>query len=63
MSEDINQRRRHFLGAAATAIAAAKLGIIGSAYPQPIKADPVDVKRVVPETNSSFDPIAQGVKR
>jgi pimeloyl-ACP methyl ester carboxylesterase len=59
MSEGINQGRRRFLGAAAMAIAAAKLGMIGSADAQSIEAERAIVPPIKPETNTSFDPLKQ----
>jgi nitrous oxide reductase len=38
-SHDIDHRRRHFIGAAALAVAAAQLGTIGAVDAQPAKAN------------------------
>ena len=43
MSEEINHHRRRFFGAAVMTIAAAQLGMIGSAEAQPSKTKPVDL--------------------
>jgi pimeloyl-ACP methyl ester carboxylesterase len=56
IAEDINQRRRLFLGTAAATIAATQLGVIGSAAAQAIKARLPDIK---PGTHTSFGPLKQ----
>ena len=45
MSEEINHHRRRFFGTAAMTIAAAQLGMIGSADAQSSKAKPADCPR------------------
>ena len=45
MSEEINHHRRRFLGTAAMTIAAAQLGMIGSANAQSGKTKPADAAR------------------
>ena len=45
MSEEINHDRRRFLGTAAMTIAAAELGMIGSANAQSGKTKPADCPR------------------
>src|SRR5216684_1758680 len=54
MSEDINHHRRCFLGTAATAVAAASLGMIGSAG-----AQSSDRRRIKRAAKSSFGPVKQ----
>jgi pimeloyl-ACP methyl ester carboxylesterase len=55
-AEDINRHRRHFLGAATVTVAAAQLGIIGSAAAQRVEAKMPAIK---PGTNRSFGPLKQ----
>ena len=43
MSDEINQERRHFLGAASMTIAASRFDAIGSAAAQTIKANPASI--------------------
>jgi hypothetical protein len=59
MSEEINNDRRRFLGAAATAIAAAQLGMIGSAKAQSGKINAADLPTIKPGTNTSFGSLKQ----
>jgi len=62
MSEDINHHRRRFFGTAAMSIAAARLGMIGSADAGFGEMKPVDattVKTIKPGTNASFGPLKQ----
>jgi pimeloyl-ACP methyl ester carboxylesterase len=59
MSEEINQDRRRFLSTAAMSIAAAQLGIFGSAAAQPGKAKPADLPAMKPGTNKSFGSLKQ----
>src|SRR5258705_1699018 len=54
MSDDMNRARRTFVGTALLAIAAAGLGITGSACAQPRKAKPIK-----PGTNKSFASLKQ----
>jgi pimeloyl-ACP methyl ester carboxylesterase len=58
MSEEINHDRRHFIGTVAMAIAAAQLGIAGSANAQS-KANAATVPPIKPGTNRSFGPLKQ----
>jgi pimeloyl-ACP methyl ester carboxylesterase len=55
-AEDINHDRRQFVGTAAMAIAAAQLGMIGSAAAQPGKTRLPAVK---PGTHTAFGPLKQ----
>jgi pimeloyl-ACP methyl ester carboxylesterase len=59
MSEDINYDRRRFLTAAVTTIAAAELGIMGSAAAQSSKAKATTLPPIKPATNPSFGPLKQ----
>lgn len=52
----IDLRRRHFLGTAALAVAAAPLGLVGPAVAQPAKTRLPEIK---PGTNTSLGPIKQ----
>jgi pimeloyl-ACP methyl ester carboxylesterase len=54
--DEINQGRRRFFGTAATAVAAAQLGIIGHAAAQRVGAK---VPAIKPGTNTSFGPLKQ----
>jgi pimeloyl-ACP methyl ester carboxylesterase len=59
MSEDIDYRRRRFFGTAAMGIAAAQLGMTGSADAQSRTAKPTEVPAIKPGTNTSFPPLKQ----
>ena len=59
MSDEINQDRRRFLGTAAMTIAAAQLGLIGSAEAQSSKTKPADLPTIKPGTNTSFGSLKQ----
>ena len=59
MSEEINNPRRHFLGTVAMTMAAAPLGMIGSAKAQSSKTKPADLPTIKPGTNTSFGPLKQ----
>jgi pimeloyl-ACP methyl ester carboxylesterase len=59
MSEDINYDRRRFLGTAAMTVAAAQLGIFGSADAQASKTKPSGATTIKPGTNTSFGPLKQ----
>jgi pimeloyl-ACP methyl ester carboxylesterase len=59
MSEDINHHRRRFFGAAAMTIAAAQLGMIGSADAQPGKTKSTSLPTIKPGTNTSFASLKQ----
>src|ERR1700728_4083092 len=52
-SEEINQRRRGFLGTAAVTVAAAQFLLSGSAAAQPSKAKLAGMRAVKPGTNTS----------
>jgi pimeloyl-ACP methyl ester carboxylesterase len=56
---EINHDRRRFLGTAALAIAAAELGLIGSAPAQSDKKKPAGVRSVQPGTSTSFGALKQ----
>ena len=55
-SQDIDHRRRHFVGTAALTLAAAQLGTIGAVDAQPAKAKLPSVK---PGSHTSFGPLKQ----
>ena len=59
MSEEINNDRRRFLGTAAMTIAAAKLGMFGSASAQSGKTKPANLPAIKPGRNKSFGPLKQ----
>jgi pimeloyl-ACP methyl ester carboxylesterase len=59
MSEEINHDRRRFLGTAAMTIAAARLGMIGSADAQSSKINPADATTIKPGTSTSFGSLKQ----
>jgi len=54
MSKEINHDRRRFLSTASMTIAAAHLGMMGSANAQSSKTKPADLPTVKPGTNTSF---------
>ena len=58
-SEQINQRRRGFLGTAAVTVAAAQFLLSGSAAAQPSKAKLAGMRAVKPGTNTSFASLKQ----
>jgi pimeloyl-ACP methyl ester carboxylesterase len=58
-SEDIDHQRRHFVGSAAISVAAAQLGMIGSAAAQSSKAKSADLPKIKPGTNTSFGALKQ----
>ncbi|MGZ9174979.1 MAG: alpha/beta fold hydrolase [Candidatus Binatia bacterium] len=57
--EEIDHHRRRLFGAAALTIAAAQLGMIGSADAQAGKAKPIELPAIKPGTNTSFGPLKQ----
>jgi pimeloyl-ACP methyl ester carboxylesterase len=59
MSEEINHDRRHFLGSAAMTMAAAQLGVIGSAKAQSGEMKPAGATTIKSGTNRSFGPLKQ----
>ncbi len=59
MSEEINRDRRRFVGAVAMTIAAARLGMFGSAAAQSGKARLADLPAIKPGTNKTFGPLKQ----
>jgi pimeloyl-ACP methyl ester carboxylesterase len=56
-SDEIDHHRRRFFGAAAMTIAAAQLGMIGSAAAQTGKAKSAGVPAIKPGTHTSFGPL------
>jgi pimeloyl-ACP methyl ester carboxylesterase len=58
-SEDVDQHRRHFFGAAAMTLAAAQFGMIGSANAQAIKPSAKALPEIKPGTHTSFGPLKQ----
>jgi pimeloyl-ACP methyl ester carboxylesterase len=58
-SDAIDHHRRRFFGTAAMTIAAAQLGMIGSAAAQPSKAKLAAVPTIKPGTHTSFGPLKQ----
>ena len=58
-TEKIDQHRRHFFGAAAVTIAAAQLGIAGSADAQSGNKRATQLPAIKPGTNTSFTPLKQ----
>ena len=59
MSEETNQNRRRFLGTAAMTIAAAQIGMIGSAKAQSNEMKPAALPAIKPGTNTSFGTLKQ----
>jgi pimeloyl-ACP methyl ester carboxylesterase len=59
MSEEINHDRRRFLITAAMSIAAAQLGMFGSASAQSGKTKPANLPAIKPGTNKSFGALKQ----
>jgi pimeloyl-ACP methyl ester carboxylesterase len=59
MSEEINNDRRRFLTTAAMSIAAAQLGMFGSASAQSGKTKPANLPAIKPGTNKSFGALKQ----
>ena len=59
MSEEINHRRRRFLGTAAMTVAATRLVVSGSADAQSGKTKPAAVPPIKPGTNTSFGTLKQ----
>jgi pimeloyl-ACP methyl ester carboxylesterase len=59
IAEDINRHRRRFLGAATATVAAAQLGITGSAAAQPGKPGAKRLPIIKPGTNTSLGPLKQ----
>ena len=57
--EKIDHHRRRFLGAAAVTVAAAQLGIAGSADAQSGNKRTTQLPAIKPETNTSFAPLKQ----
>jgi pimeloyl-ACP methyl ester carboxylesterase len=59
MAEEINHHRRRFIGTAAMSIAAAQLGMMGSAQAQSSKPIPADLHTPKPAMNTSFGTLKQ----
>src|SRR3954451_21402827 len=59
MPEAIDLHRRRFFGAAANAIAAAQLGVVGSAAARSAEANGPAVPAVTPGASASFGPLKQ----
>jgi pimeloyl-ACP methyl ester carboxylesterase len=59
IAEEIDRRRRYFVGAAAVTAAAAQLGMIGSATAQSGKTGPAGLPTIKPGTNTSFASLKQ----
>jgi pimeloyl-ACP methyl ester carboxylesterase len=59
MAEEINHKRRRFIGAAAMTVAAAQLGIVGSAQAQSGGTTPADPRPIKPGTHTSFGALKQ----
>jgi pimeloyl-ACP methyl ester carboxylesterase len=59
MSEEINHKRRRFLGTAAMTVAAASLAMIGPAEAQSGKTISADLPVIKPGTNASFGALKQ----
>jgi pimeloyl-ACP methyl ester carboxylesterase len=59
MFEEINRPRRRFVGTAAMTLAAAQLGMTGSADAQTGKAKLADLPKIKPGTNTKFDVLKQ----
>jgi pimeloyl-ACP methyl ester carboxylesterase len=59
ISEAINRHRRRFLRASAATVAAAQLGMMGSAAAQNAEANALGLPAVKPGTNTSFGTLAQ----
>jgi pimeloyl-ACP methyl ester carboxylesterase len=59
MTEDIDPRRRRFLGAAAIGFATAELAMTGSAHAQSGKTAPAGATAMRPGTHTTFGPLRQ----
>ena len=59
MPEEIDRERRRFLGGAAMTIAAAELGMFGSANAQPAKSSPAGATSAKPGGHTSLGPLKQ----
>jgi pimeloyl-ACP methyl ester carboxylesterase len=58
-SEDVDQHRRRFFGAAAMTFAAAHFGMVGSANAQAVKPSAKALPEIKPGTHTSFGPLKQ----
>jgi pimeloyl-ACP methyl ester carboxylesterase len=59
LAQQVDQERRRFFGTAALTIAAAQLGMIGSAHAQSSSKKPTHLPAIKPGTNTSFAPLKQ----
>jgi pimeloyl-ACP methyl ester carboxylesterase len=59
MSDEINQHRRRLFGTATVALAAAQLGMMGSANAQSLMTKASNLPTIKPGTNTSFGPLKQ----
>jgi pimeloyl-ACP methyl ester carboxylesterase len=59
MSEDIDHRRRRFVGVAATTMAAAQFGMIGLTSAAADETTPTPLPTIKPDANQSFAPLKQ----
>jgi pimeloyl-ACP methyl ester carboxylesterase len=59
MTDEINQHRRRLFGTATMALAAAQLGMMGSANAQSLIAKATSLPNIKPGTNTSFGPLKQ----
>jgi len=59
VTEDINRHRRRFFGAAVATVAAAQLGIVGSAAAQSSKTKAAQLPAIKPGAHTSFGPLKQ----
>jgi pimeloyl-ACP methyl ester carboxylesterase len=57
--EEVDEPRRRFLGAAAVTVAAAHLGMTGTAAAQSARPQPARLPTIKPGTNTSFGPLKQ----
>jgi pimeloyl-ACP methyl ester carboxylesterase len=57
--EEVDEPRRRFLGAAAVTVAAAQLGMTGTAAAQSARPQPARLPTIKPGTNTSFGPLKQ----
>src|SRR5579862_1413542 len=58
-SEDVDHQRRRLFGAAAMTLAAAQLGMVGSANAQAVKPSAKALPEIKPGTHTAFGPLKQ----